>query len=223
MARSRPRTGGLGNARTLTPRAPLPGTQREHDQRFLRRAPDWATTAADGRGATDKVVTITGPKALWAHLDHTPRAAQRGPVRGTIATWMHIAIGGGLQGCPLRGVRPRRWRCGCRARTALSDRAAGVLRAASRPASRLVHRPEPTDATSPMRPLVVDHAVRPSPLRSSTASRTARSRFDVGIAGPLHGGAATERGERPCAGLDCPPRGQTHGLPQLGPQDPASP
>ena len=35
--------------------------------------------------------------------------------------------------------------------------APGFLRAASRPASRLVHRPEPTDATSPMRPLVVDH------------------------------------------------------------------
>ena len=29
------------------------------------------------------------------------------------------AFGGRLQGCPLRGVRPRRWRCGCRARTAL--------------------------------------------------------------------------------------------------------
>ncbi len=56
----------------------------------------------------------------------------------------------------------------------LADRGAGVLRAASRPASRLVHRPESTDATSPMRPLVVDHAVRPSRLRSSTAWRTAR-------------------------------------------------
>ena len=51
------------------------------------------------------------------------------------------AAGGRLQGCPLQGVRRRRWRCGCRARMALSDRAAGVLRAASRPASRLVHRP----------------------------------------------------------------------------------
>ena len=56
----------------------------------------------------------------------------------------------------------------------LADRGAGVLRAASRPASRLVQRPAPTDPTSPMRPLVVDHAVRPSRLRSSTASRTAR-------------------------------------------------
>ena len=28
--------------------------KREHDQRFLQRAPDWATTAADGPGATDK-------------------------------------------------------------------------------------------------------------------------------------------------------------------------
>ena len=55
----------------------------------------------------------------------------------------------------------------------LADRGAGVLRAASRPASRLVQRPEPTDATSPMR-LVVDHAVRPSRLRSSTASRVRR-------------------------------------------------
>ena len=43
----------------------------------------------------------------------------------------------------------------------LADRGAGVLRAASRPASRLVHRPEPTDPTSPMRPLVVDQC-RPS-------------------------------------------------------------
>ena len=55
----------------------------------------------------------------------------------------------------------------------LTDRGAGVLRAASRPASRLVQRPEPTDATSTMR-LVVDHAVRPSRLRSSTAWRVRR-------------------------------------------------
>ena len=32
------------------------------------------------------------------------------------------AFGGRLQGCPPRGVRPRRWRCGCRARTARRSR-----------------------------------------------------------------------------------------------------
>ena len=46
----------------------------------------------------------------------------------------------------------------------LADRGAGVLRAAG---------PSPTDPTSPMR-LVVDHAVRPSRLRSSTASPVRR-------------------------------------------------
>ena len=46
----------------------------------------------------------------------------------------------------------------------LADRGAGVLRAAG---------PSPTDPTSPMR-LVVDHAVRPSWLRSSTASPVRR-------------------------------------------------
>ena len=56
--------------------------------------------------------------------------------------------------CP-RGVRPRRWRWRLSCSNGLADRGAGVLRAASRPASRLVHRPEPTDPTSPMRSLAV--------------------------------------------------------------------
>ena len=38
------------------------------------------------------------------------------------------ASGGGLQGCPPRGVRPRRWRCGCRARTARPIAAPGARR-----------------------------------------------------------------------------------------------
>ena len=84
------------------------------------------------------------------------RPAGRGEAdrRAAESSGSYPASGGRLQGCPQRGVRPHRWGCGCRARTALSDRGAGVLRAASRPASRLVRRPEPTDATSPMRPLV---------------------------------------------------------------------
>ena len=102
------------------------------------------------------------------------RRTRRAPPPRHRNRWAATALRGRTPGLPLRGVRPRRWRCGCRARMALSDRAAGVLRPASRPASRLVHRPEPTGATSPMRPLVVDHAGRPSRLRSSTASRTAR-------------------------------------------------
>ena len=62
------------------------------------------------------------------------------------------AAGGGLQGCPLAG-RPAAPLAGAAVvlEWLFSDRAGGGLRAASRPASRLVHRPEPTGATSPMR------------------------------------------------------------------------
>ena len=68
---------------------------------------------------------------------------------------------GRTPGLPPAGRPPRRGRCGCRARMALSDRAAPAR----------VHRRDEPDAV----PLVVDHAVGPSRLRSSTASRTARS------------------------------------------------
>ena len=74
-----------------------------------------------------------------------------------------LVPGRNSKGCPLRGVRPRRWRCGCRARMALSGRAAGVLRAASRPASRLVHRSAGAPRT-PRRP-------RPARTRRRGASR----------------------------------------------------
>ena len=85
-----------------------------------------------------------------------------------------LRVGGGLQGCPLRGVRPRRWLCGCRARTARGSRRRRFYARASRPASRLVHPTRAHGRDEPDASLVVDHAVRPSRLRSSTASRTAR-------------------------------------------------
>ena len=70
---------------------------------------------------------------------------------------------GRTPGLPPAGVQPRRWRCGCRARAALSDRGAGVLRRGGRdPPRGLVHRPEPNDATSRSGPLFVD---MPSVLR----------------------------------------------------------
>ena len=49
-------------------------------------------------------------------------------------------VRGGFQGCPLRGVRPRRWLCGCRARTARGSAAPEVLRAGV--ATRLDTRPD---------------------------------------------------------------------------------
>ena len=71
------------------------------------------------------------------------------------------ASGGRLQGCPLRGVRPRRWLCGCRARTARGSRRRRFYARASRPASRLVHPTRAHGRDEPDASLVVDHAVRP--------------------------------------------------------------
>ena len=82
-------------------------------------------------------------------------------------------IGGGLQGLPPAGrpPAPLAVRLSCSNGSPIA--APGFYARRRRPASRLVPRPEPTDPTSTMR-LVVDHAVRPSRLRSSTASRVRR-------------------------------------------------
>ena len=89
----------------------------------------------------------------------TPRAcpAQRFRRRGRPppappeSSGSYRTSGGGLQGCPLRGVRPRRWRCGCRARTALRSRRRGstrgvATRLAVGPPAR-AHRPDEPDAS----------------------------------------------------------------------------
>ena len=68
---------------------------------------------------------------------------------------------GGLQGCPLRGVRPRRWLCGCRARTARRSRRRRFYARASRPASRLVH-PNPSPPTRRARCVPRRRSCRPS-------------------------------------------------------------
>ena len=60
-------------------------------------------------------------------------------------------------GCPLRVSGRAAAPCGCRARTALSDRGVGVLRAASRPATRFGPPARAQRRDEPMRPLVVDH------------------------------------------------------------------
>ena len=70
--------------------------------------------------------------------------------------------GADSRAAPCGSVRPRRWRCGCRARTALRSRRRGSSTG-----------PSPPDATSRCVPSS-SNAVRPSRLRSSTASRTAR-------------------------------------------------
>ena len=107
------------------------------------------------------------------------------------------------KGCPLRGVRPRRWRCGCRARMAPSDRAAGVLRVASRPASRLVHRPEPTGATSPMRS-PRRRSCRPS-FRGCVRAPPRAPRVGQGVRPPA-AGADAGRGPRSASGSPGPAR-----------------
>ena len=74
VARSRPRTGGLGNARTLTPRAPLPGTQPRTRSAVPAASPGLGHDRGGRPGGDRQVVTITGPKsALGAPVDHTPR------------------------------------------------------------------------------------------------------------------------------------------------------
>ena len=65
------------------------------------------------------------------------------------------AFGGGLRGCPLRGVRPRRWRCGCRAATA---EAAGAGRGRGSPPPEGADGASATGGSATSAP--VDHASR---------------------------------------------------------------
>ena len=111
--------------------------------------------------------------------------------------WFRPRIGGGLQGCPRAaggaGVVLER----------LADRGAGVLRAAARPASRLVHRPEPTDPTSPMRRLVVapraGQGVRP-PAAGADGFRTAAATVERAEAQRSRGTAPVPAYDRDGAG-----------------------
>ena len=65
----RPRTGGPGNARTLTPRGPSTWHPTGNTiRRFLRRAPDWAHDRGGRPGAR-------------APVDHTPRRVVAPPRR----------------------------------------------------------------------------------------------------------------------------------------------
>ena len=85
---------------------------------------------------------------------HGPAGHGRGPGGDAEpeSSGSYRAFGGRLQGCPPRGLRPRRWRCGCRARTARRSRRRGSTRGVATrfavgPPAR-VHRRDEPDASA---------------------------------------------------------------------------
>ena len=90
--------------------------------------------SADARGADLTDILLRGsPRPSRTCEPGSPAAsacARMAEATTTHGFWelMRIARGGGLQGCPPRGVRPRRWRCGCRARRARRSRRRGSTR-----------------------------------------------------------------------------------------------
>ena len=87
------------------------------DDRLLGRAQKESCEVARLRraGVTAAPAGACGTEAPRRHRDVHPREPPE-------SSGSYRASGGGLQGCPPRGVRPRRWRCGCRARTARRSR-----------------------------------------------------------------------------------------------------
>ena len=117
------------------------------------------------------------------------------------------ASGGGLQGCPLRGVRPRRWRCGCRARTARRSRRRWRVCESTTPATgRPRGRPPPWRRTGRRR-----STRRPRRAGCSLTSRLRREHATANGSGqPVSPPRVDRLGTRPAGGLGGPIRG---GLP----------
>ena len=118
-------------------------------------------------GEVLKYLSSSRASACWP----VRRAGPRGPGGGRVQiTGQLPRVRGGLQGCPRAaggaGVVLER----------LADRGAGVLRAAARPASRLVHRPEPTDPTEIAFAMTLMSFPRGCILRRSTRSGLGRAR-----------------------------------------------
>ena len=122
---------------------------------------------------------------------HGRRPASRKPE----SSRSYRALGGRLQGCPLRGVRPRRWRCGCRARTALRSRRRGFYARRRDPP-----RGWSTGPSSPTRRArcVPSSSIMPSVLRGGVRAPPRAPRAGQGVRPPAAGADAV-RGPRSAA------------------------
>ena len=146
------------------------------------------------RGAMRSVGRIGGFRQPLGPGDPPPAAA--GPARCRNRRGSCRTSGGRLQGCPLRGVRPRRWRCGCRARTALRSRRRGFYARRRDPPRGWSTGPSSPTRRGPMRPLVVDHM--PSVLRGGVRAPPRAPRAGQGVRPPAAGADAV-RGPRSAA------------------------
>ena len=190
----RGRAQAFGGRRTWPPSSsPASSVAAAASNRTLRAAASPAETASCRSrrrwwlrvcaGVTAAPAGACGTEAPRRHRDVHPREPPE-------SSGSYRASGGGLQGCPPRGVPPR-WRCGCRARTARRSRRWGrVCESTTTATGRPRGRPPPWRRTGRRR-----SARRPRRAGCPLTPRLRREHATAngsGLASPSPGRAASQ-------------------------------